>query len=135
MRSYLIAAIATAALILMAPVSAKAQIVIGGYPSYTPRYYVPFSPSPRFVTPVRTQVMPVTGGPVEVALNTGLSTLGSIGYGPYAPYYGFAAPANYGPWTAFRPFNPPAGNWKSVIPRTSNPGWNKGGLKGFGKRR
>jgi|SRR5262245_33127938 len=134
MRWFLIAAIATAALVLADPGPAKAQIIIGGYqiggpPVYTPRYYAPYTPySPytRVVTPAATEAIPVNGGPVDFALNSALRPLGSVGYGPFAPYYGYASPANYVQWSPLRPFNAPTVNWKAVDPRPVNPGLRKG---------
>lgn len=141
MRWFLILAVATVAVALVDAAPAKAQIVIGGYqiggyPAFTPRYYVPYTPySPytRVVTPVGTEVIPSNGGPVDFALNSALRPLGSIGYGPYAPYYGY--PANYSPWNAYRPYNALPSNWrlvepKWVEPRTVNPGLHKGWYKG-----
>jgi hypothetical protein len=135
MRWFLMATVATVALVLADPSPVKAQIIIGGYqiggpPAYTPRYYVPYTPYTRVVTPATTEVIPVNGGPVDFALNTGLRSLGSVGYGPYAPYYGYANPANYVQWSPLRPFNAPTVNWKAAQPWNGNPGLRKGWFKG-----
>ena len=127
MRWFLIPAIATAALALADPAPAKAQILVRGYPTYSPPYIVRFAPYNRVPTAASPSVLPnFNGGLVDVALDNSLRTLGSTGYGPYAGnsalfaaprYYGVVNPANYGPWGAYRPYTAPATNWKWVDPR------------------
>jgi hypothetical protein len=135
MRSFLIAAIATAAVVLADPVPAKAQIIIGGPQPYTPRYYGPFVAYPRAVAPVSSEVLPVQGGPVNLAVNTWLRSLAPMGYGPYASNYGFVNSAASNPWSAIRSVSAPPTNWKWAEPWSGNPGLHQGWFKGGGKRR
>ncbi|HKB01919.1 MAG TPA: hypothetical protein VKD90_06845 [Gemmataceae bacterium] len=143
MRWFLIPAVATTAIALAGPTPAEAQIVIGGSPTYYPRYTVPFTPYTRVVSPTVANVVPnFNGGLFDFGYDNFMRTLGWTGYGPYAGnftpfdprYYGFANPTNYSPWGSYRPFNVPT-NWKQVVPQPGNFGLPNGSFKGFGKRR
>jgi hypothetical protein len=137
MRWFLILPVATAAFVLADPAPAKAQIIIGGNPTYYPRYSGPFVQYPRVVYPAPAPVTPApvpyfNGSPVELALDSMWRSVGWTSYGPYAGYSAYANPsyysnlvnpANYAPWNGYRNFTAP--NWKPV-----NPGLPKGFLKG-----
>jgi hypothetical protein len=161
MRWFLIPAVATTALVLADPTPVRAQITIGGYPTYSPPYGVRFAPPPGVPTPAGSGVLPNSnGGLVNFAVDDWLRTLGSTGYGPYAgnyapfagpryngfvnpanyvpgrvyqPLNGFVNPANYVPGRVYQPLNVPAANGKWVAPRSGNPGLHRGWFKGKGR--
>ena len=67
MRWFLIPAFATTALALADPTPAKAQVIVGGSPTYFTPYSVPFGLNPGVLYPGNSGVIPfVNGGPVEL---------------------------------------------------------------------
>ena len=134
MRWFLIPAVAALAITLAGPAPAKAQFILGGNPTYNPRYSIPFVQYPRVVTPASPAPIPYfNGSPVDLAVDSMLRSAGLSGYGPYAGKYapfGSVYPANYNPWAALQPYNPTATNWKWVDPRSGNPGLHRGWFKG-----
>lgn len=128
MRWFLIPAIATAALTLADSAPAKAQIVIGGNPTYNPRFSIPFVQYPRVLPPASSTPIPYfNGSPVELATDSMLRSAGLSGYGPYAGNYArYIDPRSYVP-----------SNWKAIDPRSSIPtspkGWFNGRGLGIGK--
>jgi hypothetical protein len=139
MRWFLIPTVAAAALALANPTPAKAQVIVGGTPTYYSPYSVPLAPYPAALYPGSSGVIPfVNGSPVEFALNQALRSMAWRGYGPYAGYAPFVNPRYYGgaypaysePWNAYRPYVAPANKW--VDPWPGNQGWHKGWSKGGG---
>ena len=134
MRWFLVLAVATAALMLVDPAPAKGQIVIGGNPTYYPRYSGPFVQYPRVVYPAPTPATPTpipyyNGSTVDYGMDWMMRSVGWTGYGPYAGNYGrIVDPRYYG--GVIRSYTQPSTYWNMVDPRNSIPTSPKGFLKG-----
>ena len=141
MRWFLIPAISTVAVALANPASAKAQVIVGGNPTFLAPYSLPVAPFPSTLLPGSAAIPFASGGPVELALNQALWSMASRGFGPYAGHYPFFAqpnvagayPTYYVPWNGVRPLNVPGNQGQWVQPLTGNPGLHKGWYKGGGK--
>jgi hypothetical protein len=146
MRWFLVAAVAVVGLTLADTAPAKAQIIIGGNPTYypQPRYSGPFFQYPRVVyatpAPVPATPAPIpyyNGSTVDYGMDWMMRSVGWTGYGPYAGNYGqFVNPRYYG--GVVRSYTQPSTYWNAVDPRNSIPKSPKGwfnGAKGFGKWR
>ena len=130
MRWFLVAAVAVVGLTFADTAPAKAQIIIGGNPTYNPRYSGPFFQYPRVVyatpAPVPTTPAPIpyyNGSTVDYGMDWMMRSVGWTGYGPYGGYSAYANPryysnlvnpSNYVPWNGYRQFTAP--NWKPVNP-------------------
>ena len=83
MRWFLIPTVATTALALADPAPAKAQVIVGGSPTYFTPYSVPFGLNPGVLYPGNSGVIPfVNGGPVEMAHEYGAKVHGMEGLRP-----------------------------------------------------